>query len=177
MYKDMTLKALFTVLFILLLSGCTYQSVNHLNKRHWETDQTQNLEMDYFEFEYNSHHQVKQVEVNGTAYPIKNSIPGWAAWIDDIWLAVYLSDDQGRVLAKDINIFAPRQLDYQKGIGFSFLLKPEQMGSPGPVFVTFGYRVVLTPGRNYPGDSPDLLSELTRETEVFFASETALSRF
>ena len=177
MYKDITLTALFMILFILILSGCTYQSVNHLSKRHWETDQSQNLEMDYFQFEYNSHPQAKKVEVKGTACLKKDSIPAWAAWIDDIWLAVYLSDDQGRVLAKDINIFAPRKLDYEQGIDFSFLLKPEQMGSPGPVFITFGYRVVLTPGRNYPGKSPDLLSEITRETEVFFASESALSRF
>ena len=177
MRKKNKVTAYFLGLFIFILAGCTYQSVTHLNKRPWITDQTQTLEMDYFHFQYLSQPKPKAVEVKGTAYPKKSSIPGWAAWIDDIWLAVYLSDDRGRVLAKDINIFSPRKLDYQKGISFDFMLQPEQMGSPGPIYVTFGYRVVLTPGRNYPGESPDLLSDMDRETEIFFASESALSRF
>jgi len=156
-----------------LVLGCTYQSVHHLKRQAWEADSQSTLSMNYLAFAYICGQQEDGLSVQGRAYPRTEAIPEWAGWIDDIWLGAYLSDSSGRVLAKSLRILSPQPLNPGEGLPFEFNLKPNDMGSPGPVFISFGYRLVLTPSESYR-DSGQLTPD---PKSIFFASESALTRF
>ncbi len=164
-----------TLCSVLLITGCAYQTVSHLKKKPWNPDTTEVLDMDYLRFEYMARNQEDSLRVTGVACPKRHPIPGWADWIDDMWLATYLSDDTGRVLARKFTMITPRELDYDQCIDFDFTLEPQDVGQPGPVYVSFGYRMVLT-AHPYAADDPTA-GDLEQEKDVFFASESALSRF
>lgn len=69
----------------------------------------------------------------------------------------------------------PQHLTQTIPISFSFVLEPHSMGEPGPVYISFGYRLVLAPG---PADRPEEKEdEPGMKSSIFFASESALSRF
>ena len=151
----------------LLLTACAHLSVIHLDKKPWALGQEDSLTMRFWEFSYTSRLQNNKLVVSGTARPVQGSIPPWATWIQDLWLQIYLSDDQSKVLAKDLRLYLPMALDHTHGVPFEFHLMPEALGSSGPLYVSFGYRMELTPGRTRqtsPGESP----------QVFFASQGAL---
>lgn len=159
---------------LVLTLGCSYQSVHHLKRQTWAPNSPRTLTMNYLTFTYTCGQRETSLSVQGRAFPRKDTIPGWAGWIDDIWLGAYLSDNNGRVLAKSLQILPPQTLNPEEGLAFEFSLKPHDMGSPGPVFVSFGYRLVLT------AREPKKTMEVPGKNEderVFFASESALTRF
>ena len=150
----------------LLIAGCAHLSVVHLDKNPWALGQENTLAMRYWEFSYTSQLVDNKLIVSGTAKPVPGAIPEWATWIQDLWMQVYLSDDQSRVLAKDLRLYLPTVLDHDKGVPFEFHLAPESLGSSGPLYISFGYRMELTAEKNTLGaNAPG---------KVFFASQGAL---
>ncbi len=159
-------------LFIGFPYGCSYQSVRHLNRQPWSLGQNRSLEMKYLTFNYSSTLVSNKIQVVGQAYPKFQKIPPWAEQANEIWLGTYLSDKQGQVLAKRVKVFPPQSIDHNKAINFNFTLKPQDMGSPGPVFITFGYRLVISPEKNRIKETSK-----DQEKKIFFASESALTRY
>lgn len=173
-------KALFQAMGVLialfLLTGCAAQTVRHLNRSQWKPETRQELVMDYVRFEYVSQRNAEGITVTGNAFPLAESVPEWAEWMEDLWIAGYLSDEGGEVLAKDIRLYTSRSLDFDRGIPFAFTLAPEEMGEPGPVYITFGYRLVLTALNPKKRKGP-LGTLFDEKHDTFFASESALSQF
>lgn len=152
---------------LLLLTACAHLSVVHLDKKQWIQGRDETLAMRYWTFVYTSRVENNRLIISGTALPVPGSIPSWATWIQDLWMQAYLSDDQSKVLAKDLRIYLPMDLDPRQGVPFEFHLAPESLGSTGPLYISFGYRMELTPDRSSqpaPGQEP----------RVFFASQGAL---
>lgn len=154
------------VIAVLLIAGCAHLSVVHLDKNPWTLGQQETLVMRYWEFSYTSRLEDNRLIVSGTATPVAGAIPEWATWIQDLWMQIYLSDDQSRVLAKDLRLYLPTGLDHEKGVPFEFHLTPESLGSSGPLYISFGYRMELTAEKNTLGASGT--------SQVFFASQGAL---
>ncbi|MDY0226905.1 hypothetical protein SAMN04488082_12110 [Desulfomicrobium apsheronum] len=154
------------VIAVLLLTGCAHLSVVHLDKNPWTLGQQETLVMRYWEFNYTSRLEDNRLIVSGTAIPVAGAIPEWATWIQDLWMQIYLSDDQSRVLAKDLRLYLPTSLDHEKGVPFEFHLTPESLGSSGPLYISFGYRMELTAEKNTLGAAGT--------SQVFFASQGAL---
>jgi hypothetical protein len=148
-----------------LSAGCSHLSVRHMNRQPWSVGTPQSLEMKYWRFEYETVPLHDKFGIRGVAYPVTGQIPDWAAWVDELWLAAYLSDSRGRVIAKDLSVYLPRPLQPSRGVGFEFILQPEDLGRAGHLYVTFGYRMVLTESAEPDG-----------EHQPFFANEGALSR-
>ncbi len=174
----MVTSAVFTavVAFGLLgLISCASQTVRHLKQHPWSLDKPQSMRTNYLRFDFICTQNPKGLEVQGKALPLSDgSIPKWATWARDLWLGAYLSDRSGQVLAQEIKVLPAQELSQSHPIEFSFALKPHSMGKPGPVFISFGYRLVLAPG-------PQQVLEKTGKNHdtspVFFASESALTRF
>jgi hypothetical protein len=150
----------------LLIAGCAHLSVVHLDKNPWTLGQQETLVMRYWEFSYSSRLEENTLIISGTAKPVAGAIPEWATWIQDLWMQIYLSDDQSRVLAKDLRLYLPTGLDHEKGVPFEFHLTPESLGSSGPLYISFGYRMELTAEKNTLGAGAP--------GKVFFASQGAL---
>jgi len=161
------------VFLSLLLGGCSHLSVKHLNRRPWVLEAGQELKMKYLRFEFQVLPMKDRFGVRGTAYPL-DVIPGWGEWIRDLWLEAYLSDADGRVMARDLHVYLPKKLDYEKGLEFEFILKPEELGSGGELFITFGYRMVLS---DYQYSGTEDKGGITNGPMVFRAFEKAVSRF
>ncbi|MFP4630493.1 MAG: hypothetical protein ACLFMQ_07185 [Desulfohalobiaceae bacterium] len=155
---------------LLLSSACSHKSVRHLNKQIWLPDTEQSLQMQYMRFEYQAHKGKNGIRVQGEAQPIKASLPEWAAWSRDIWLGAYLCDKEGLVLAKDLKMLPAQEISQNQGFSFEFQLEPKDIGTSGPVFITFGYRLVLTAKQSE-------ILDREAEEKIFFASESALDRF
>lgn len=156
---------------IFLGFACSHQSVRHLSKQVWVPDtQDKTLQMKYLNFAYTAQKEKNKINLQGKAWPRQESIPDWASWSRDIWLGAYLCDKKGSVLAQDLKVLPAQNIAQNQGIAFEFFLEPKDMGSPGPVYITFGYRLVLTPQKDgSPGGDT--------EEKVFFASEAALKKF
>ncbi|GAB1410004.1 hypothetical protein MASR1M90_11580 [Desulfovibrionales bacterium] len=152
-----------------LCMSCAHLSVIHLNKKPWILGQQETLAMRYWEFTYTSKLENNRLVVSGRAVPIPGSIPDWATWIQDLWMQIYLSDDHSFVLAKDLRLYLPTELDREKGVAFEFHLTPDSLGASGPVFISFGYRMELTAGR-----LPLQPAASAPPAQVFFASQGAL---
>lgn len=151
------------------LSSCSHTSVRHLNRAPWGTGKTQTLEMKFWRFDYKAMPVEDSFGIRGTAFPNSANVPDWPKHIDELWLAVYLSDLTGKVIAKDVHVLLPRPLNRGAGVDFEFLLKPEDLGGTHKLFVTFGYRMVLSD--RSPGEGE------AAAPKVFFAHEGALERF
>jgi hypothetical protein len=126
------------VLAILLVTSCAHLSVVHLNKKPWTLGQQDSLAMRYWEFSYTSRLEDNKLVVTGTAWPV----------------------------AKDLRLYLPTRLDRENGVPFEFHLAPQSLGSSGPLYVSFGYRMELTAEKNTMG--------AMGTSEVFFASQGAL---
>lgn len=150
----------------LMVGACAHLSVVHLDKKPWTLGQQEILPMRYWEFTYTSRLEENRLIVTGTAKPVAGAIPQWATWIQDLWMQIYLSDDQSRVLAKDLRLYLPTRLDHAQGVPFEFHLTPEALGSSGPLYISFGYRMELTAEKNTLGANAT--------SQVFFASQGAL---
>lgn len=163
------MRRLFLVILLVALTACAHLSIIHLDKNLWSLGKQETLEMRHWNFEYTSKMENNRLIISGRAIPNSTSIPTWASWVQDLWVQVYLSDDDSRVLAKDLRLYLPMDLDRNQGVPFEFFLTPDGLGSSGPLFISFGYRMELTAGR-----SPQPI--LGQETQVFFASQGALNR-
>lgn len=160
-------KYLCSLMSLIFLAGCAHLSVVHLDKKQWTRGQTETLTTRYWTFKYTTQTENNRLIISGVAQPITANIPDWATWIQDLWIQAYLSDDQNKVLAKDLRLYLPTELDPEQGVPFEFHLFPETLGASGPLFISFGYRMELTPDRAVqpvPGQQP----------QIFFASQGAL---
>lgn len=157
--------------------GCSHQSVRHLKRQPWRLNKSQLLEMKYLQFQYVCTQTQKGLKVQGNAYPKDKNIPTWADWTNEIWLGAYLSDEDGKVIAKNIKILPPQKLIREKGYPFAFTLCPQSMGSSGPIYITFGYRLVLTREKMSSSEYINLNNKQESKKDIFFASESALTTF
>lgn len=151
----------------LLLWSCAPvpQDVGHLRRDAWSLEEPRSLMVKFMRFDYQIQPLGGDVAgVKGWAYLDTSKVPDWAKWVDSLVLTVYLSDPEGHVMAQDSRSFLPRAAKADEGVPFEFSLRPEQWGKRA-LFVTFGYRVVLTEGRDVQGGK-----------ETFFASEDAITR-
>jgi len=154
------------VAICLFAAACAHLSVVHLDKKPWTLGKPETLSMRYWEFSYTSRLVDNKLIVTGTAKPVAGSIPEWATWIQDLWMQVYLSDGQSKVLAKDLRLYLPTDLDKENGVPIEFHLTPEALGASGPIYISFGYRMELTAEKNTMGAA--------NPSQVFFASQGAL---
>lgn len=155
------------LLAAVIAAGCAHMTVRHLKRDPWVLEQPRELTMKFWRFEYQVVPMRDRFGVRGTAYPLQ-SVPEWADWVRDLWMAVYMADENSHVIADDIRVFVPQELDRENGLDFEFILKPGGLGAGDKLYVTFGYRMVLA---RSPADS----DESGKAPEVFFASEGALS--
>lgn len=169
----MNRKTMLLAFLMVFMTGCSYLSVRHLDKNLFEQNQSGELSMRYWDFKYEGKVENGEYIVSGVALPKTETLPGWAEWLHDFWLAAYLSDEKGVVLSKDLHVFPTQELDPEKGVKFEFNMSPETMPSDRSLFLTFGYRMSLTQDRF---DTPLHEDPLTGEQSVFFASEGALAR-
>jgi hypothetical protein len=162
-------------ILVLAAASCATQSVRHLKQQPWALGEPQSMQTNYLRFDFLCTQNPGGLRVQGAAYPLKDGpIPDWAIWARDLWLGAYLSDRSGQVLAQEVRILPPQYLNQSQPIRFDFVLQPHSMGEPGPVFISFGYRLVLS---SEPGSSPSEDKDPGEESRVFFASESALTRF
>jgi hypothetical protein len=160
----------------LLLGGCSYASVGHLQRQPWVLNTHQQLEMRFWRFSFIAESIEGHYTVAGRAAPVMESLPEGLGWIEDLWLVAYLCDEQGRVLAQDLRVFSGLPLDPAQGVLFMFTLKPDQLSRSSSLQITFGYNMTLTPHQFYTvEDVPEKLP-LGERTGVFFAHEGALTR-
>lgn len=146
-----------------LLAGCSHHSVRHLPRLPWVVNTAQSLDTRFWTFEFTPMPMRDRFGLSGTARPLQDKLPPFASRIEELWLAAYLSDGSGKVIARDLRIYTPRQLSGEMAIPFDFILKPEDAAS-GQLFVAFGYRMVVT-GQDETG-----------EQRTFLASESSLGR-
>ena len=159
----------------LVLMACTTQSVRHLKQEPWILEKPQHLSTTYLRFDYVCSQSPKGLKVQGTARPLQDGpIPEWAIWARDLWMGAYISDKSGQVLAKNVQILPSQRVDGNHPIFFTFVLHPQSMGEPGPVSISFGYRLVLAAG---PKDLIQSDRNGSKQALVFFATESALTRF
>jgi hypothetical protein len=147
--------------------SCSRLTVSHLDRLPWALQGGQRLETKFWRFEFDAFPLSGQFGIKGKAYP-RETIPAWAVHVRDLWFEAYLCTPEGRVLAKDAKVFQSGPLE--NGVGFEFVLDPPHLGR-GERFLTFGYSMTLTGPPPGPGDEPG------PGQQVFFASESALSRF
>ena len=155
---------------VLLLAACSTLTVRHLARAPWSVAPGQSLDMKYWRFAYDVVQLPDQYGVRGRALPTPE-VPDWVSFASDLWFEAYLCDEEGQVLARDSRVYQARALDRADGVPFEFILKPfPPQGRSARLFVTFGYSMHATdaapggPGNEAPA-------------RVFFASESALSRF
>lgn len=94
-----------------------------------------------------------------------DQMPDWIRWVDEFWLTAYISDEYGEVLMENEQPFLPGQFQENAVFHYDFLIDAEAF-KQGPVFVSFGYRMLLT-------ESKDKSKNGHRP---FFACEGALTR-
>ncbi len=133
----------FALLGILLLAGCSGLSVRHLPSNPWKNEASQTLSMRYLAFQYQVIPVENRLGIVAEAYPVVDKLPDWASWYGEICLDVYVSDEWGRVLATREVSLVPRPLNREAGLPLEVTL---DLGTDRyqPLFVSFGYRLVLT---------------------------------
>lgn len=128
---------------ILLLVGCSGLSVRHLPSNQWKGEVAQTLPMRYLSFQYQVVPVEDEVGVVAEAFPVVNQLPDWASWYGEIVLSVYVADATGKVLASQEKILVPRPLNREAGLPVEARFELGT-GRKQPLFVSFGYRLVLT---------------------------------
>ena len=153
----------FALLGLLLLAGCAGLSVRHLPSNPWKNEASQRLEMRYLAFQYQVIPVGNQLGIVAEAYPVIDKLPDWASWYGEIALSVYVSDERGRALAfRDVTL-VPRPLKREAGLPMEVTL---DLGTNRyqPLFVSFGYRLVLTDAQpDTPAGRRVLVSEKALE--------------
>ncbi len=130
------------VLFF-LLAGCSHLSVRHLPRNHLVPNQTDVISLDFWDFQYVARMDGDRYSVTGKALPNTRVWPGLAEWFQDLHFFVYVSDEEGAVLARDHNAYLVRRM-VPEGVDFSFAIPLEAVPSDKEAFLTFGYRMSLT---------------------------------
>ncbi len=130
-------------LCLALLAGCARQTVGHLARAQLQSDTPQTVSMQYLRFTYRVVPLRESVGVRGQASPVPGALPAWARWYEQLTVMVYLSDASGRVLDAAEYDYLPRAVGDEGAIPFEtrFYLDPEDKG---PLYVSFGYRMVAT---------------------------------
>ncbi|MDR3640719.1 MAG: hypothetical protein P4L39_05300 [Humidesulfovibrio sp.] len=168
MEKKKSLTALRLVLLAAtaLLWSCaqTPMSVGHMKRDAWSLEEPHSLQAKFMRFDYQVLPVGDAAGIKGWAYLDTRKLPEWAQWIESLRFTAYLCTPEGHVVAQDTRTFLPREVRADEGIGFEFTLRPEEWGAQ-PLFITFGYRLVLTEGRDIKGGKGP-----------FFASEDAITR-
>lgn len=139
-------------------------SAGHLKRDAWSLEEPRSLITNFMRFDYQVLPVDEAAGIKGWAYLDASKLPPWALWLESVTLSAYLCDPDGRVIAQDTRSFLPRAVRADEGIGFEFTLKPEAWGKK-PLFIAFGYRLVLTEGREVKGGQGP-----------FFANEDAITR-
>ncbi|SMP72843.1 hypothetical protein SAMN06295888_11944 [Desulfonatronum zhilinae] len=165
------------LILLVFLTGCSYSSVGHLQRQPWVLNAEQQLEMRFWRFSYVAESFGGQYRVKGRATPKTESLPADLGWIEDLWLAAYLSDDQGRVLAQDLRVYSSLPLDPDQGVSFTFTLRPDRLNRTASLQITFGYNMTLTPDEHYMAQETPEKKHAGERGAVFFAHEGALTRF
>lgn len=137
----------FLMLAAFVLEGCASLDVSHLEQKPWKLNSSETVSMEFMKFEYQIVPRKDSFGMLGCAFIKKDAAPVWATWLGELWIQGYLSDADGHVLAKGLQVFSPRELEKETSIPFDFELKPDRLDA-GPLFVSFGYRMVLQRGRH-----------------------------
>ncbi len=154
----------------LLLAACSTLTVRHLARAPWSVAPGQSLAMRYWRFSYDVVQLPDQYGIKGHALPTAE-VPEWVAYARDLWFEAYLCDEQGQVLARASRVYQSRPLDRNTGVEFEFILKPfPPRSKDAKLFVTFGYSM------NAAERDPQAQGNAA-PARIFFASESALSRF
>lgn len=174
-------RLLLGIVLTFMVLGCSYASVGHLQRQPWMLDTHQELEMRFWKFSFVAESGDGHYILNGRAEPRIESLPEGVTWIEDLWLAAYLSDNRGRVLAQDLRVFSALPLLSGEGVSFSFVLKPDQLSRSAPLEITFGYNMTLTPHQassvKDESKKPPVGEKAGAGTPaVFFAHEGALTK-
>ncbi len=164
------------ILLTFMAVGCSYSSVGHLQRQPWVLNAEQQLEMRFWRFSYVAESSGGQYRVKGRAIPKTENLPADLSWIEDLWLAAYLSDDQGRVLAQDLRVSSNLALDPEQGVSFTFTLRPDRLNRTASLQITFGYNMTLTPHEDYMAQEALEKKHAGERGSVFFAHEGALTR-
>jgi len=154
------------VVVMTLLWGCAQapMSAAHLKRDAWSLEEPHSLLTNFMRFDYQVLPVGDVAGIKGWAYLDIQKLPEWAKWVESLRFTAYLCDPEGRVVAQDTRTFLPREARADEGIGFEFSLRPKQWGQR-PLFIAFGYRLVLTESRDAQGGKGP-----------FFASEDATTR-
>ena len=154
----------------LALAACSTLTVHHLARAPWSVAPGQSLDMKYWRFAYDVVQLPEQFGITGRALPTAE-VPDWVAFAAELWFEAYLSDAEGRVLARASRVYQAQPLDRAGGVPFEFILKPfPPQGKGAKLFVTFGYS--MNAADRASGGAAGAVAP-----RVFFASESALSRF
>lgn len=150
----------------LAAAGCARQAMSaaHLKRDPWSLEEPRSLVTNFMRFDYQVMPVGDVAGIRGWAYLDVSRLPKWAKWADSLSFTAYICDADGRVLARDTRTFLPREARADVGVGFEFSLRPESWGDR-PLFIAFGYRLVLTEGRGAQGGKGP-----------FFVSEEAAAR-
>jgi hypothetical protein len=144
--------AAFVLLALPLLWACAQppMSVGHMKRSPWSLEEPRSLVANFMRFDYQVQPVGDVAGIKGWAWLDTDRLPKWATWIDSLVFSAYICEADGTVVAHDTRTFLPREAKPNEGIGFEFLLRPEQWGNR-PLFVAFGYRLTLTEGRGAQG--------------------------
>lgn len=164
------------LLVIFVVIGCSYTSVGHLQRQPWILNAEQHLEMRFWNFFYVAEPFDGHYRITGRALPREENLPKNQEWIEDLWLAAYLSDDQGRVLAQDLQVLSGVSLDLNQGVPFTFSLRPNRLNRSASLHITFGYNMTLTPHENFMKLQASEGEHEDERNAVFFAHEGALTK-
>ena len=154
------------LLLATVLVGCSYLSVRHLERTPWAVGTPSRVALQFWRFEYAVQPVADGYVIRGRAVP-REAIPERASWIREMWLATYLADERGRVLAES-GQSVPSQPLTPQGVEFSFMLDTD-VPADGSRFLTFGYKMTASQG-------PDSKTDAQPDGPVFFASESAVTR-
>lgn len=149
----------------LILVSCAHRSVVHLERQTWDMSKPQTLKMAFLRFEYQAVEMDGKYGIKGKAYPVMDRVPEWARWIDEFRLTAYVSDEYGEVLDEIDQPFLPGPFLQNAVFHFDFLLDASNFKN-SPVFVSFGYRMLLVEGKD----------KAKNTRHPFFASEGAVTR-
>lgn len=151
------------LLLLCLLTACAGMTTRHLPRKPFHNNTVQSLEMRYVTFQYHTQSENGTLSVRGEVFPDVTQLPDWASWYDEIYVAIYLVDDEGRVLDTHETTLTAQPLNREGGFP---VLGSFELGTYAarPLHLTFGYKLSLTDAK--PNATP-----AQRRT---FVSETAL---
>lgn len=137
---------MFRFVFVLLLAlglvACAGESIQHLPRKQWVASEPQTLAMRYLSFQYHVEEQDDLVFIQAEAFPDVTRLPDWASWYGDIAITTYVADADGKVLAAGEDVLTPRALNREAGLPVKVRF---DLGTARrqPLFISFGYRLVL----------------------------------